>query len=120
MITVFYDGACGLCAREIKHYQRIAPLGRFTWVDITKEPEAFVARGFQVAEGLKALHAEDDAGRMQIGVAAFLVIWRGLSWPWRTAARIVGLPLVLAVAERVYKIFAAWRFKKLGYDRCAL
>ena len=27
MITVFYDGKCGLCRREIAHYMRIAPAG---------------------------------------------------------------------------------------------
>ena len=34
MITVFYDGQCGLCRREIDYYRRIAPSGLFDWVDI--------------------------------------------------------------------------------------
>ncbi|MEC9079196.1 MAG: DCC1-like thiol-disulfide oxidoreductase family protein, partial [Pseudomonadota bacterium] len=31
MITVFFDGKCGLCSREIRHYQKIAPAERFCW-----------------------------------------------------------------------------------------
>ena len=34
MITVFYDGQCGLCRGEIDYYRRIAPSGLFDWVDI--------------------------------------------------------------------------------------
>ena len=29
MITVFYDGKCGLCSKEIKYYRRIAISGVF-------------------------------------------------------------------------------------------
>jgi predicted DCC family thiol-disulfide oxidoreductase YuxK len=29
MITVFYDGKCGLCRREIEYYKRIALEGIF-------------------------------------------------------------------------------------------
>ena len=36
MITVFYDGKYGLCAREIGYYRRIAPDGVFAWQDVTE------------------------------------------------------------------------------------
>jgi len=35
MITVFYDGQCGLCLKEINHYKKIAPPNIFEWKDIT-------------------------------------------------------------------------------------
>ena len=28
-VTVFYDGKCGLCSREINHYKKIAPNGKY-------------------------------------------------------------------------------------------
>ena len=28
LTTVFYDGKCGLCSKEINHYMKIAPKGR--------------------------------------------------------------------------------------------
>ena len=35
MITVFYDGKCSLCSKEIKYYRNIAPVETFYWLDIT-------------------------------------------------------------------------------------
>ena len=119
MITVFYDGTCGLCRREIGHYMRIAPAGAFHWVDITTAPTSFIALGHTVADGLKALHARDEAGIMHVGVNAFILIWRQLP-RWRFLALFARLPLIHPVATWLYRIFAAWRFKKLGYGACEL
>jgi len=120
MITVFYDGACGLCRREIDHYQRIADAAHFQWIDITRHPTPFIERGYHVNDGLKLLHAEDTAGQMHIAVRAFLLIWRHLPGPWPLLARLVGWPPLLALAEPAYRRFAAWRYARLGYDQCAL
>jgi predicted DCC family thiol-disulfide oxidoreductase YuxK len=119
MITVFYDGKCGLCRREIEHYKRIAPAGVFQWVDITLAPEAFIALGYTVADGLKALHVRDGVGMMHIAVDAFIVIWQQLP-RWRLLAAFARLPLIHPLATWCYTKFAAWRFKKLGYSSCEL
>ena len=119
MITVFYDGKCGLCRREIEHYKRIAPHGIFEWVDITVAPEAFIALGYEVADGLKELHVRDGSGVVHSGVDGFIVIWQQLA-RWRVLAVFVGLPIIRPVAQRLYGAFAAWRFKKLGYGTCEL
>ena len=29
LVTVFYDGKCGLCSKEINHYKKIAPNGKY-------------------------------------------------------------------------------------------
>lgn len=117
MITVFYDGKCGLCRREIEHYKRVAPPSVFAWVDITVTPMPFTALGFTVAAGLKALHVRDGDGIMHIGVDGFIVIWRALP-RWRLLATLVGLPVVRPLARWFYSVFAAWRFKKRGYASC--
>ena len=36
LVTVFYDGKCGLCSKEINHYRKIAPENVFDWQDITE------------------------------------------------------------------------------------
>lgn len=119
MITVFYDGQCGLCRREIAHYQKIAPVGVFEWVDITKDSSSFEALGFSVSDGLKELHVRDYQGVIHKGVDSFIVIWRALKW-WRVLAVLVSLPVVLPLARKLYTIFATWRFKRLGYGSCSL
>jgi predicted DCC family thiol-disulfide oxidoreductase YuxK len=120
VITVFYDGKCGLCRREIEYYKRIAAQNIFIWQDITILPDPFIKRGYAVQDGLKILHVEDDAGIMHQGVDAFVVIWRNLSSMWKFIALLMRIPLVLPITNKLYRLFAAWRFKKLGYDKCDL
>jgi predicted DCC family thiol-disulfide oxidoreductase YuxK len=119
MITVFYDGKCGLCRREIEHYKRIASVGIFEWVDITITPEIFTALGFTVSDGLRALHLRDASGKMHIGVDGFIVIWQKLPY-WWMLGKCARLPFIHPLAYFLYEKFAAWRFKKLGYDSCKI
>jgi len=38
-LTVFYDGACPLCRREIAFYQRLDRAQRLVWRDVAKTVE---------------------------------------------------------------------------------
>lgn len=118
-ITVYFDGKCGLCAKEIAHYARIAPDGVFRWVDITVDPDAFIARGFRVSEGLKLLHAQREDERMHVGVDAFILIWQQLPrWQW--LAIFAALPVIRPIANYSYAWFARWRFGRLRHCQLAL
>jgi len=79
MITVFYDGKCGLCSKEINHYIKIAPEGIFDWQDITKDDAKLTELGISLADGLKLLHATDNQNKLHIGVDAFILIWKQLN-----------------------------------------
>jgi predicted DCC family thiol-disulfide oxidoreductase YuxK len=114
MITVFYDGKCGLCRREIEHYKRIAPDDVFDWKDITVDSSSLEKLGISYADGLKLLHVTDTKGNLHIGVDAFILIWKQLP-RWRILAAITSLPFVRFVAAKSYGIFAAWRFKRLQH-----
>jgi predicted DCC family thiol-disulfide oxidoreductase YuxK len=118
MITVFYDGKCGLCSREISHYRRIAPEGIFHWQDITESADELKEQGISLSEGLKLLHVKDASGEMHIGVDAFLLIWRQLK-RWNVLALLVGLPGVRQIADRTYRTFADRRFKRLEHCQLA-
>ena len=118
MITVYYDGKCSVCLKEINYYRRIAPEGVFVWCDIT-EPEAdFEKAGITLTQGLKQLHVRDQYENMQVGVKAFITIWGQLN-RWRIVAKIVALPLIYQVVCVLYKCFAARRFKKLSHCQIA-
>lgn len=112
MITVFYDGKCGFCRREINHYMRIAPVGVFKWVDITVTPEPFTMLGFSLIDGLKILHVQDEKGEMHTALNAFGIIWQKLP-RWWLLSKIIGLPIVQPILNRMYDRFAKWRFKRL-------
>lgn len=117
VITVFYDGKCGLCAREINYYRKIAPKGIFDWQDITQFADGLKKEGISLSQGLKLLHAKDDNGQLHVGVDAFILIWRQLK-RWRILAVIVALPIIRQTANFTYRAFAEWRFKRL--DHCQL
>lgn len=118
MITVFYDGKCGLCRREIAHYQRIAPREQFVWHDITADPSSIESLGIRYADGLKLLHAQDVRGTLHVGVDAFLIIWKQLP-RWHVLAAIIALPGIRILANLAYQLFASWRFKRLNHCQLA-
>jgi predicted DCC family thiol-disulfide oxidoreductase YuxK len=118
MITVFYDGKCGLCSKEINHYRKIAPSNIFNWQDITESADELNQEGITLAEGLRLLHAKDNSGQIHVGVDAFILIWKQLS-RWRVLAFLAGLPIIRHIANAAYRAFANWRFKKLEHCQLA-
>jgi len=118
MIRIFYDGACGMCSREINHYRKIAPSGVFDWVDVMGDQTALANEPISLADALMELHAKDNDGIMHVGVDAFVLIWRHIP-RWRLAAKIAGLPPVNAVLRAVYPVFARWRFSRLAHCQIA-
>ena len=118
MLTVYYDGKCGLCRREIEYYKRVAPPGGFLWQDIANDPTSLTDLNVSQADALRRLHARDAAGTVYVGVAAFIAIWQGLNY-WKYLALIFKLPLLKAIASVVYDRFADYRFSRLTHCQLA-
>jgi len=118
MITIFYDGKCGLCAKEINYYKKTAPPGIFDWQDITVSPHDLEKEGISLADGLRELHARDDQGKIHVGVDTFILIWQQLAG-WKILAWIVALPFIKQIVRFAYKVFANWRFKRLPHCQLA-
>lgn len=117
--TVFYDGQCSLCTREILHYRKIASEGEFSFIDITKDDYLFKRYVEETMIGLKQLHVLDPNGIMHVGLDAFICLWQRLP-RWRRLASLAKLPGIYWLLSRLYRIFAAWRFKRNGYGHCKL
>jgi predicted DCC family thiol-disulfide oxidoreductase YuxK len=114
MITVFYDGKCSLCSKEINYYRKIAPNYVFEWKDITNSADDLKKHNISASEGLKLLHAIDENGRLHIGVDAFILIWKKLQY-WKVLAYMTSLPAIRQIANIIYQVFADWRFKRLKH-----
>lgn len=119
MITVFFDDKCGLCSREIAYYKRIAPTDFFKWVEISSGKERLMDANISEVDALLFLHAVDGAGRLHIGVDAFIIIWRELSY-WGLVASLVSLPLIYPLIKLLYLSFARYRFSRLAHCEVAL
>ena len=117
MLTVYYDGKCGLCRREIEYYKRVAP-GRFLWQDIANDPTSLADLDVSQVDALRRLHARDAGGTVYVGVAAFIAIWQGLNY-WKYLALILKLPLLKVIASLVYDRFADYRFSRLTHCQLA-
>ena len=57
MITVFYDGKCNLCSKEIKYYKSIADENVFNWFDIANDPKHLKSINISQPDALMLLHA---------------------------------------------------------------
>jgi len=99
-LTVWHDGTCPLCAREIAMMRRLDRAGRILFVDAA-DPAAFCP--LDRAAMLARFHARED-GVMLSGAAAFAAMWRAIPVlrPLGLAAR---LPGVLWVMEAAYRAF---------------
>lgn len=118
MITVFYDGKCGLCSKEINHYRLIAPAGIFDWQDITQSHDKLTASGVSLVDALRRIHVRNVDGQLLIGVDAFILLWKQLA-RWRWLALLVSLPIIKQCARVVYDQFANWRFNRLEHCQLA-
>ncbi len=102
--TVYFDGACPLCRREIDHYQRQAGAEQVAWVDVSRCDAAALGDGLNRADALARLHVRSADGRLVSGAPAFAAIWAQLpayAWLARLAAR---RPVVWAM-DLVYTAF---------------
>lgn len=99
-VTVWHDGGCPLCRREIALMRRLDRRGGITFVDATGAQACPLDR----AELLARFHAREDGGPMLSGAAAFAAMWRAIP-----LLRPIGLfarsPLVLASMESLYVRF---------------
>ena len=105
-LTVWHDGGCPLCRRDIALMRRFDRRGAIMFVDAS-DGASVCPR--DRTELLSRFHAEED-GRMLSGAAAFAAMWRALPVlrPLGLAAR---NGLVLSTLERLYGRFLAWRPK---------
>lgn len=99
-LTVWFDGGCPLCTREIALMRRLDRARRIEFVDVAP---ATVSCPLDRASLLARFHARED-GVMLSGAAAFAAMWRAIPW-LRPLGLLARNRSVLAMLERVYVAF---------------
>jgi predicted DCC family thiol-disulfide oxidoreductase YuxK len=106
--TVYFDGACPLCRREIDHYRRQVQSAPVAWVDVSTCHAAELGADLDRAAALSRMHVRRADGQLVSGAAAFAEIWRHLpAYAW--FARLAARPRLLAVMEAGYVGFLRLR-----------
>ena len=121
-LTVFYDGACPLCRREISWYQGLQGAENIHWKDVSQQTEGEVTTGLCTADAMQRFHIEMQDGRIESGALAFAEVWKQLRY-FKPLGYVVSLPIVRNMAELAYIFFLKVRprlqrllFSKQGAD----
>lgn len=113
-IKLLYDGECPLCVREVNFLKkRDAGRGRVAFVDIAAPDYAPDANGgidFETAMG--RIHAVLPDGSVIKNIEVFRRVYEVLDMGWVYAA--TRLPIVGAVVDFLYGIWADWRLALTG------
>ena len=114
--TVFFDGGCPMCRREIAHYKRLDDTGRIRWLDIHRKPDVVAEVGVSWETAMQRLHVRSGTGELHTGVPAFVAIWRELP-RYRWLARVVAaVPGLIPLLDFAYGRFARWRWRRRCRD----
>ncbi|NBU20028.1 DUF393 domain-containing protein [bacterium] len=77
-LSVYYDGLCHLCSREIEFYQKLEHGKNIEWIDISSPSFSAESLGLDPKALEFYLHARRPSGELFQGVDSFLAIWRVL------------------------------------------
>ena len=99
-VTVWYDGECPLCLREISLMRRLDRRDAIDFVAIQSASDCPLDR----ATLMKRFHARETGGPIVSGAAAFAAMWRAIP-VLRPLGLVARIPPVLWVLERLYRGF---------------
>ncbi len=102
LLTVFYDGDCPICSREMCLLQRRPNAERIFFVDY--RPQDLSAWTLTKAELDLQIHAINQAGVVLKGIDVFAELYRILGL--RFIATLIENPLLRPIFKLAYRIFA--------------
>ena len=106
-LIVYHDGSCPVCRLEIGRYRRSSGSERIEFVDVSDarvDPGADLPRG----RAMGRFHVRLPSGELKAGAAAFVEIWRVLTF-WRPVAMIASLPGATPVLDLGYRLISPFR-----------
>jgi len=104
-LTVWFDGGCPLCTREIALFRRLDRRKAIHFEDVSgSNPSCPIDR----AELLARFHAQETGKPIVSGAAAFAAMWRAIP-VLRPFGEIARVPVILWTLERLYSVFLGLR-----------
>lgn len=100
-LTVWYDGACPLCQREIALMNRLDRRGAIDFIDVVATPPDACPTDRRAL--LARFHVVEE-GRLLSGAAAFAAMWRAIP-VLRPLGLLARNRVLLAMLEKLYTGF---------------
>jgi len=107
-ISVYYDGLCQVCSREIDHYRRQIGARNLRFVDIFSPDFSAEREGLDPARVHQVMHVRRRDGTLALGVEAFIEIWQNLP-RYQKLAFFAKTSFVKGALQIFYQIFTKIR-----------
>jgi predicted DCC family thiol-disulfide oxidoreductase YuxK len=114
-VSVYFDGECPLCTREIRMLQRLDKHSRIQFVDISRAEFDPATIGLSMSQLMAEIHGRLPDGGLISGVEVFRRLYAAVGF-----SRLVAIsrwPIVRQSLEVAYRLFAKNRMRLTG--RCA-
>lgn len=102
-LTVYYDGGCPLCRREIGFYRRQPGADDVDWVNLVEAGPRSLGDDLDIDAAMARFHVRRPDGRLASGALGFALLWQQLP-RFRVLGRIAALPGVVHVLELGYRL----------------
>ncbi|GIL77144.1 hypothetical protein Vretimale_3177 [Volvox reticuliferus] len=114
-IRLLYDGDCPLCMKEVNFLRGRNQAGKVLFVDIAS-PDYDPAQnaGVTFEQAMETIHGITADGRIYTGVEVFRLVYEAVGLGWVYA--ITKNPAVLALANKVYDVWAKYRTQLTGRE----
>ena len=101
-LTVYFDGSCPLCQREIALYRGLNSLHPIQWVDVSS---GFVCDSELSCEvAMRRFHVRTAQGQLLSGARAFSALWRCFRG-WRVLGWATSVAPMWWLTEGAYRLF---------------
>jgi len=111
-LTVFFDGACPICAREIALMKRLDRRRQLDFCDFSAQEYDVASRGFSTEDLGTVIHARWADGSVITGVEVFRAMWEAVGLGF--LATLSRLSLVEPLVLNAYAWFARNRLGLTG------
>lgn len=106
--TLFYDGSCPLCAKEVRTLRRLQR-GQLIFADIHEQPEGSPQLPSH-EDLLRRLHLMTWTGEWVTGLHANVRAWSHTPFGWLFKPLL--WPVIYPIARRVYESWADRRYER--------
>ncbi|MFZ6847720.1 thiol-disulfide oxidoreductase DCC family protein [Undibacterium sp. RuRC25W] len=110
--TVYFDGACPICSKEISTYQKLKGGDHIQWVDASVCQDQELGDELNRQSALARLHVRDAQGKLVHGAAAFVEMWKhlpALSWVTPLLSNRIAIGLLDLAYNLFLRLRPLWR-----------